>query len=318
MIAATNASPYQLTHVILFLFSLSALFRVLWALANYAAPIPSLPPRGIDRGFTRLCAQELRRQRVEFAVLFKVCCALPESERNSRRKALLPHVQHPCIPRQPSAAIRLAAHGHKFHAFKIRRELYWGDHRLTNDIFVSDRKLAKHRQPFICRALVFNGTAHGYIFIPFAPIRRYAVHESYDPLCQEQKMQIGAFPYHPPAVFSPCIRVLQKKIRAKAQIYRPAGTHPILSVFVLPNGRVELRRFYDRFRVDAAPCIAFMNITVPAAVAVPMAAAPWIPSRHLPVPQPILHRLLCVLQAGFRLAFSPRLSLHALTWCPTL
>ncbi len=76
----------------------------------------------------------------------------------------------------------------------------------------------------------------------------------------------------------------RRKSERKHKYTGPPGRIRYSPFFVLPNGRVELRRFYDRFRVDAAPCLAFMNITIPAAVAVPMAAAPWIPSRHLPVP----------------------------------
>lgn len=137
-----------------------------------------------------------------------------------------------------------------------------------------DRQLIENGKPVISPVLIFHRTSDNHIIISIVPVLRNTIHEPINTLCQKQKTQIGTLPYHLPAFRTPFIGILNQKIRGKAQVYSLSRFYFVCSRLILGDRGIELTRLYNMIRINPTPGIALMNVTVPASLAMFVAAAP--------------------------------------------
>ena len=143
-----------------------------------------------------------------------------------------------------------------------------------------DRKLCEDRQPEIRPILVFAGAAYADIVIAVSPVSRRTFRKALDALRKKVKHAVIAAPDHFPAFITPCIRILQQKIRGKAG--HNDGTRRDLrrSVTLLFDRQVEVLRFAALLRRNrTAVCFILpVNIAVTASFGVFRTAMPGIPA----------------------------------------
>ena len=94
-------------------------------------------------------------------------------------------------------------------------------------------------------------------------------------------MQVGTLPYHLPAFRTPFIGIFNQKIRRKAYVYGLSRFDFVCSRFIFSHRGVEVIRLYDIVRIDPTFQIALMDVTIPASLALFVAAAPRIPYSHI-------------------------------------
>ena len=139
-------------------------------------------------------------------------------------------------------------------------------------------------------ALSFDGAAHHHIVVSAAPVLGDALHEPFNPLGQKEEGAVLALLDHFPALGPPWVCFLNEKIRREAGINQ-AAFHPVIPVLPFPHRLVKIRRLDDCTGIDAAFCIAFMNVAVETAFTAFPAAPPWVPHWHSITPVILLKQV---------------------------
>ena len=105
------------------------------------------------------------------------------------------------------------------------------------------RQRQEYRQPEVGALLIFDGAAYHNVVVALAPVRREALGETVDALCEKVEPAIGALPHHAPAVLPPWVGVLQQEIRRETGQNNPTRRYFVAAAAASLHRQVERRVF---------------------------------------------------------------------------
>ena len=173
-----------------------------------------------------------------------MCACLVITERYIFFDTLPSYIKHPFIIAYPCISPRFAAHRHALYtAVQMLRQIYRTEQWRRNYHFVLYRKAVEYRETIVGAILVLNRTADRKIIISVPPIVRNTIGETVDSFCKKAEKAVTTFPHHFPAVFTPVIGAVKKKIRGKTGIDIASRLYFIASVPFFLHGKSEILRF---------------------------------------------------------------------------
>ena len=232
--------------------------------------------------------------------------ALPEFKAHVLPDTLSAQVQHPVIIKRPRLPVGFASHDHKLHSGQIGFNADPLDQGLANDVLC--RIGSSENRERRSSALFWFSTVQPTVTLPYPSPQSSGTHcaNLSIRLVRKRKFRSGRLriiAQHSPRHGS--ASSIRKSVE-KQKIYRLSRLHFIIPVFIPFGGRPKLFRAHDALRVYAAFSIALMDIAKPAALAVPMAAAPRVPHCHrLFSLRPKARRILRLCAASRMLAARP-------------
>ncbi|MPN18764.1 hypothetical protein SDC9_166127 [bioreactor metagenome] len=93
-------------------------------------------------------------------------------------------------------------------------------------------------------------------------------------------MQVLPLTDHAPTVGPPWVGIRQQKIAGKAQVHQLLRLHFVFAVLLPFYRGAKPWGLHDLASIDPALCIPLVDVAEFAALAIPVAATPWVPTRH--------------------------------------